>query len=188
MIDKITNHIDRLKELLPGQFVGLPNWESMLTSYGTLVQDFEDELYRFFSELSLASAVGSQLDGLGEILGETRKGRSDSEYRAFLGIRVKINISRGEPETLIDVLAAITDSTYIGFVETFPAKVLLYFDGSVIPGDIISNINLIRPAGVMLELTASEGETPFVFDGDSTGLGFTGVTALDGGALSGAIT
>lgn len=182
-MDKITDHDARLKSLLPSQYAGLPNWEAYLTAFAKVIQGAEDDGYKFLTELALPNAVGVQLDGLGEILGEERKGRNDDDYRAFLGIRVTINISRGEPETLISVLAAITDSSYVALAEVFPARVEMYFNGATIPSDLLNNMNLVKAAGVQLALYNNGGETPFVTEGDLTGLGFSDVGFENGGAL-----
>lgn len=113
MSDQITNYAERLKSLLLYQFQQKANFTAFVDAIAVSMQDLEDQAYRFFNELSLNEAVGAQLDGIGEILGETRQNRTDDDYRAFLSVRITINISRGEPETLISVLSAITESTYV---------------------------------------------------------------------------
>ena len=78
MTDKITDYDTRLNELLPAQFKGQPNFTGLINAIASIIQDFENEAFRFFDELSLSTATGDQLDGLGEILGEPRNGRSDA--------------------------------------------------------------------------------------------------------------
>lgn len=183
MIDIISDHAARMKQLLPAQFVGLENWEKFIDALAVSIQAVENDIHDMFTSMSLSGATGVQLDKLGEILGETRKGRTDEEYRAFLSIRVKINISRGEPETLISVLSAITDSSYVILTEVYPARIEMFFSGMTIPDNLVSNMNLIKPAGVEIALYSNGGETPFVMDLDTGGLGLSDVGFENGGAL-----
>lgn len=180
---KITDYDSRLLSLLLAQFKDKPNFEKFIRAFAAEVQSLEDEIFRFYHELALDQAVGEQLDGIGEILGEERKGRSDSEYRAFLSVRITINVSRGEPETMISVLAAITGSTYVNLVEAYPARIEMYFNGLDIPSTLLENMSLIKPAGVALALLFNGGQTPFVFSGDADGLGFSDVGFDTGGAM-----
>lgn len=184
MTEQITNYAERLKSLLLYQFQQKPNFISFVDGFAVSAQDLEDELYRFFSELSLNNATGAQLDGIGEILGESRLARTDDDYRAFLSVRISINVSRGEPETLISVLAAITESTFILFTEVYPARVEMFFNGPTIPTNLIDNMNLVKPAGVQLVLISNPTGTPFVFSGDTGGEGFNEEGFDIGGSLA----
>ncbi len=184
MADQITDYADRLKSLLLYQFHDKPNVLGFVDGFAVSVQDLEDETYRFFNELSLNEAIGEQLDGIGEILGEDRQSRNDDDYRAFLSVRITINISRGEPETLISVLAAITESTFVLLTEVFPARVEMFFNGATVPTNLIDNMNLVKPAGVQLVLVSNPTGIPFVTAGDVGGEGFNEEGFDLGGALS----
>ena len=127
--------------------------------------------------------------GIGEILGEPRDGRNDTDYRAFLHVRQKINISSGEPETLISVLASLTDSTIVELLEPSTARIEMYFNGSTVPSNLLANMILIKAAGVELNELIMMTSTPFVFDGDPGGLGFSDIdNPTYGGELSEVIT
>lgn len=184
MIEKFDNIEERLKSLLLYQFQQQPNILGLIKGYSVSGQDIEDELYRFLNELSLKDAVGVQLDGLGEILGEKRLGADDETYRAALSVRITINTSSGEPETLISVLSAITDSTYVQLTEIFPARIEMFFNGITIPADLISNMNRVKAAGVQLQLVGNSSTNPFVFEGDPLGAGFNEVGLNLGGEIS----
>lgn len=184
MSDQITNYAERLKSLLLYQFQQKANFTAFVDAIAVSMQDLEDQAYRFFNELSLNEAVGAQLDGIGEILGETRQNRTDDDYRAFLSVRITINISRGEPETLISVLSAITESTYVILTEVFPARLEMFFNGTTIPDNLIANMSLVKPAGVQLVLISNPTGTPFVFAGDGDGEGFNEYGLDLGGSLA----
>jgi len=179
-----TDIADRLRELLLYQFQQQPNFVGLIEGFAVSGQDMEDQIYRFLNELSLKDAVGQQLDGLGEILGEERGQQDDETYRASLSVRITINISRGEPETLISVLAAITSSTYVQLTEIFPARVEMFFNGIVIPADLVSNMNRVKSAGVQLTLIGNSSTFPFTLAGDPIGGGFNEEGFDLGGELS----
>lgn len=184
MIEKNVDIDASLKSLLLYQFQQQPNFLGLISGFATSSQDIEDEIYRFLNELSLKDAVGQQLDGIGEILGEERENRDDETYRAALSVRITINISRGEPETLISVLAAITNSTYIQLTELFPARVEMFFNGIIIPPDLVENMNKVKAAGVQLQLVGNSSTNPFVFAGDPLGGGFNEEGQSLGGEIS----
>lgn len=184
MAHKIDNYAERLKSLLLHQFQDKETFLGFVDGFAISAQDLEDELFRFFNELSLNEAIGQQLDGIGEILGEPRLARNDDDYRAFLSVRITINISRGEPETLISVLAAITESTFVLLTEVFPARVEMFFNGATIPANLIDNMKLVKPAGVQLVLISNPTGTPFVFAGDASGEGLNEFGLDLGGSLA----
>jgi len=184
MSELIDNYAERLKSLLLHQFRDKPNVLGFVDGFAISAQDTEDEIHRFFNELSLNEAIDAQLDGIGEILGEARESRPDSEYRASLSVRITINISRGEPETLISVLSAITESTFVLLTEVYPARIEMFFNGVVIPDNLIANMNQVKSAGVELVLISNPTGTPFVFTGDTSGEGFNEFGLDIGGSLT----
>lgn len=184
MAEKHDNIAERLQSLLLYQFQQQPNFVGLVDGFAVSGQDMEDQIYRFFNELSIKDAVGEQLDGLGEILGEPRGDQDDETYRASLSVRITINISRGEPETLISVLAAITDSTFIQLTEIYPARVEMFFNGITIPADLLANMNKVKAAGVQLTLTGNSSSNPFTMEGDPLGAGFNEETFDLGGEIS----
>lgn len=173
MIVKISDHASRIKELLPQQWKDLPNIDNLLTLFATKVQEIENMMFQLLEDRVLDAAAGQQLDGIGEIVGETRNGRGDAEYKSALDVRIKINISSGTPETMIDVMASLTNSTHINFIEQYPAEVELHSNGDFIPPNLLENIKRIAPAAVAVYLTVVGPNitTPFQFDG-GPGSGF----------------
>lgn len=184
MTDKHDDIAERLRGLLPYQFQSQPNMISLIDGFAVSGQDMEDQLYRLFNELSIKDAIGEQLDGIGTILGEERGDKGDEDYRASLSVRITINISRGEPETLISVLAAITESTYVQLTELYPARVEMFFNGIVVPADLVANMNRVKAAGIQLTLVGNSSANPFTLAGDPVGAGFNEVGLDIGGELS----
>jgi len=174
MTVEITDHADRAKTLLLSQYKDKTNFTKIIDIFGGKIQELETVYFELMLDRALSTAVGVQLDGLGDILGEERLARSDSDYRAALSIRIKINISSGEPETLIDVFAALTDATTVQYSEFYPAGAQLTSDGSTLPTNLADGMYSIAPATVSLILIIMSG-TPFTFEGDPDGAGFADV-------------
>jgi hypothetical protein len=132
-------------------------------------------------------AIGAQLDGLGELVGEPRLGRSDADYKPAIYFRMFLNAGRGEPELLIAAIRTFTLSNHIEYAEMHPAKVLLSFDGTLLHSDLQVQMQRLCPAGVDLDLIQIDAEEPFVFtdDGvtlpDTEGKGFSEDDYLEGG-------
>lgn len=135
-------------------------------------QEIEDVLFDLLTERGISTAVGVQLDNIGEIVGLARAGsQSDTEYRVVLLIQIRKNLSFGEGNTLINITAALTNSTVTILGEYFPAAVEIIFDGDRISG-LQSIIDSIAMGGVRVSLVEYDG-TPFGFEGDSDVLGFS---------------
>lgn len=180
MVDKITNHEERAKTLLLSQYKETPNLDNMIDIFASKIQELEETLFDLLENRALSTSVGVQLDGLGDILGEERLSRSDTDYRAALAIRIKINISSGAPETLIEVYAALTDASTVSYSEFYPAGVQLHSDGTTLPVNLLTDMLSVSPATVNLILMIIS-TTPFTFDLDPDGAGFADV-GFDTGA------
>lgn len=117
--------------LLIGDFKK-PKIEALLKSYLGQAQEVEDALWQLYVDRRLANAVGVQLDVIGKIVGEVRKGRTDAVYRTWLGARILANRSNGRPEELIAIVKAVTPaSTTVWVEEEFPAALTVHAVGAV---------------------------------------------------------
>lgn len=98
------------------------------------------------------AAVGQQLDNLGEIVGETRQGRSDEDYEVAIRGRVKLNISSGTIEDVYAIAGLIAPTLTTSLQEFYPAA----FEAEVIEAitdesdieRLAEFIRLARPAAV----------------------------------------
>ena len=155
-----------------------------------------DVVYRDLKFLrAVDTAVGEQLSQLAELVGAKIAGMTDGQARAQIRYQIAVNISNGEPETVIDYIKAVTGSSSINYAEVYPAKVSIFFNGGTIPIGLVALANQIAPAGVGIELTSSYGdEFPFAVapEGgipDLDGLGFGEINLpSEGGRISESIT
>jgi len=175
----ISNIVDRVLALLAGQFQGttpsgdLTNFQKLIKSFALSAQDVEDVLEELRSQRNLDTAVGVQLDGLGQILGlERNDGESDDDYRERLKFQVFINQGTGTPEEVIAILKFLTDATRVRYIEFYPAAYQMITNGTTFPEppeELVTAIQMASPAGVQyVPITATYGiDVPFVFGADA---------------------
>jgi hypothetical protein len=158
-----------------------------------------DELDATYTDLkflrAVDTAVGKQLSQLADLVGAKISGMTSGEARAQIRQQISVNISNGEPETIIDYIKVVTGSSSISYTEIYPAKVSIFFNGGTVPVGLVGLANQIVPAGVGVELTSSYGDSlPFAVapEGgipDPDGLGFGEINLPDeGGRISESIT
>ncbi len=157
--EKITDHEERALARLSTQFRDKPNIKAITEILAGQIQDIEDVFWQLLTEVGLyafpplVEAEGVQIDGIGRILGLARaKGQSDADYRTLLGAQIRLNLSNGEPETLISILGTLTNSDVIKMVEYFPGHVILTFDGVPLSGILGGLIQKAAAAGVRIDV------------------------------------
>jgi hypothetical protein len=109
------------------------------------VEDLADQVK---SDRWIDTAVGVQLDGAGYIVGESRLGRGDDEYRNAILFKIFVNTSTATPEDLIKGLKFLTQPDDIQYIEQYPATAILYTNGYPIPQNIQSVIQDLSPAAI----------------------------------------
>lgn len=125
---KITDHVSRGLGRLAEEFRNKANLTALAKAVLTQVQAIEDALWQLFTERWIDTAVGTQLDVLGKIVGEKRLGETDTDYRLRLRARIKTHKSSGTIEDVLGVFKALT-STQAGATlkleGSFPAGFIL---------------------------------------------------------------
>lgn len=187
-IAHIPDHAALGLDMLPAQLAEQPTAAAILRAILGEVQALEDALYALLTERGLDGATDAALDQLGELVGESRYGATDVDYRRRIRLRIHRNTSRGEPERLIRVLKELTDSASVYYVEPAPGVASLTFDGQDLPADLRAAMEDIAPAGVRLELIHAPPDG-FVFSsiadpsGPPWGQGFSDLSGQVGGGL-----
>lgn len=83
----------------------------------SVVQTFETSIaYPVLEGRQLSNAVGAQLDGLGEIVGQQRQGQSDDVYRLFLAGRIFANSSDATTPTIIQLVQTVFEAKSVQIV------------------------------------------------------------------------
>lgn len=136
------------------EFRGKPLNEGFIDAFAKGFQDMEDGFYSMLINMAVNTATGNQLNLLGDIVGQSRGGRNDNEYRLWIYIKIAINIGKGTPEEVIEIFRLVTGSTVVALYEYFPGVVELY-----------GNVNF--EYGYL-----NNGPEAFAFEGGVDGLGF----------------
>ena len=181
-MDKILDHSLSAKEVALEQFKNSSSLNNIISIISKQLDILEDELWNLIDKRSIETATGEQLDEIGIIVGESRLGRTDSEYRAAIQTRITINNAGGDRNTIIFIAKQLTGATKITLIESFPGKLFLFFEGfSSIDYSQMDRIreNILRamPVGVDLYLSPMDNGNDFLtFYEDINGLGFSELT------------
>ncbi len=115
-----TDHAGTGRALLIDQFRGQHAIRGILGSLMAQVQEIEDATFETIAGRILDGASDAQLDSLGDLVGETRQGRGDTEYREAIRLRIRVNRSQGRAEDVIQVASISTEGVYL-YREFYPA-------------------------------------------------------------------
>ena len=160
MKDYATEAIARLT----GQFQNSPKLKALMAAIVGPLHDIEIAADAVRADRWIDTAVGAQLDGCGQIVGELRRGRADTAYRKAIKFRVFVNISKGTPTDLIRGLKFLTDPTDCQYLEAKPATILLFTNGYFVAQDIQASMQDLAPAGVAdVPVVVSFADIPFRF-------------------------
>ena len=184
---KIDNHIEEARARLIGQYKNKSKLEGFIESLVKQIKDLEDAGHNLYGLLDIDNSIGTQLDKIGEIVGQPRQGLTDSEYRIFLNAKIGINISQGEIPRVIDIWKLITNAHIVHLMEMFPASLALESSNEV-PGELLEiayeMISKIVGVGIKVDhLTTFSEENAFAFAGSSVGNagGFGDLNDLEAG-------
>lgn len=127
-------------------------------------QQLEYLFYNLAGRRLLVTAEAAQLDEIGRIVGEFPRpiGITDAEYRVLILIRIELNASKGEPETLIKAIKKITGGD-VSIIESFPAAVIASTTGQDLTIGVSRLIDQMAPAGVALSLVQTT-DNPLVWE------------------------
>lgn len=87
------------------------NIQKILDSVLTPLQDVENALMQCLTERSVDNATGINLDVIGKLVGESRHGLEDDDYRRCVRARIAANRSSGTVEDMLKVARLIINDT-----------------------------------------------------------------------------
>lgn len=164
---KIDTHVDDGLARLLSRWRGSPRMVTFVRIVLERVQHVENVLWDVYSKSGIDTAEGVQLDTLGAIVGEPRKGRQDTQYRTYVRARVLINRSKGKVFDTLAVARLIVEPTAtITYDPEYPAAYRVTVANTAVPvADISAILNEVRPAGVQLTtVRVAETATAFTFN------------------------
>lgn len=149
---------------LTGQFENSPKLKALVAALVGPLTTLEDNADSLTTDRWINTAVGTQLDGCGYIVGEARQGRSDDAYRVAIKFRVFVNISKGTPGDLVRGLRFLTDPTDCQYQEAYPATAMLFTDGLFVESSIQAAMQELSPAAICtVPVAVSYRAKPFRF-------------------------
>jgi hypothetical protein len=149
---------------LAGQFANSPKLQALLSAIVGPLDGVLSTTDSLKTERWIDTAIGTQLDGCGAIVGELRAGRDDDAYRAAIKFRVFVNVSQGTPGALINGLQYLIDSDDKQYMEVYPATAILFADGFNVPSIIHTQMQDLAPAALSeVPVLVSYTELPFRF-------------------------
>jgi len=142
-------------------FQDKPRVKSLVGALPRQLDIFEAVANQVKNERAIDTAIGIQLDKLGDIVGEKRRGRDDDTYRKAITFRVFVNISKGRPSDLIGSTRTLTQADDVQYIESYPATAYLFSNGYDADSTIQVQIQDVSPAAICdVPITVSYGEEP----------------------------
>lgn len=160
----IDNHVEAGLSRLLQRNKESYNINSLLSALIEPIQEIENQIYDLYTERSLDTSIGKQLDGIGKIVGLDRDGRDDIDYRSALIIQIQINKAGGEPESIITAIRQLFKTEIITFKEIYPANYEVYIASDTIVENAKALITSISPAGVGNIVLLQGTGAPFCLD------------------------
>lgn len=175
--DYIANHVERALGDLVTMLGGRPVIEALVRALGEEVQELEDATWACVADRLLSTAVGTQLDAWGEIVGEQRGGLNDLEYRAFIEARILSNLSEGEPDRMARILSVLVGGVPVRYVPLYPAAMFFQYvrpawTSARHRARVVAQMVEVAPAGVSVDHITEAIDGYFGFDDDDDALGF----------------
>jgi hypothetical protein len=167
LTEKTTHAAESVARLL-SQFKGMTKIEGVVSAQGDQAQDEETALYDLLDLLNIDVSVGAQLDGIGTIVGEERKGRTDAVYRIYLKGRILANRSSGTPPELNEIAHLLVgDANNQVYREYYPAawKITVDDEFPTDPDAVAELLSDARVGGVngFVEYTDTDDAHTFTF-------------------------
>lgn len=156
------DYVGLAKSRLVGRLNQKPLVEALIAALPNQLSILELVLDQLKNERSIDTAIGIQLDKVGEIVGESRQGRDDDTYRQFIRFRVFVNISKGRPSDLSYATRFATQADDVQYIEFFPALVVMFSDGYAANKATPQLLQDVSPAAIFdVPLVVSFGDEPF---------------------------
>ena len=131
-LEQISDYSVLTEKLIPARFSNKKNFvEGLLGSTNPQFNDLDEANYQIFTQVWLDTAVGVQLDFIGNLLVLDRLDRDDESYRALLQLKVSINTGAGQPELIIRIIKELYTATEVHYIPNYPAGFIIQQNGSI---------------------------------------------------------
>lgn len=167
-VDQITNHFDQAIARLLTQYAEAQNIQNLISVYTTQIQELENIIYDMFLNRMIDTAVGQQLDNLGEIVGQPRLGFDDETYRVLLKFRIGVNVSQGTIEEVIQLFTLISGASEVHVIDEGGGSISIQYN-EPLPAEleefIFDNMDQVVAAGVRIDTFVEYSDDSFELGG-----------------------
>lgn len=139
--------------------------QGLLVEAANLEQVFQD----LINKRSINTAVGDQLDDVGEIVGQSRQvgdqTLNDDDYRKFIKARAVRNYTRSTPEEIIASVVFVLDVPQVQLIEG-GASMSIGIGRVLTPEELnlVQNLGIIpKTAGVSVDYFEYDSQEPFAY-------------------------
>lgn len=158
----------RARATLTSKVRRLPTVVRLLDAITSEVQLTEDTHLDLQLVLDPAQATGVQLDRLGKLVGERRRGLTDEVYRRFVLAASQLLVAQGTVNEVTRLVRTLTAGSEVTYSPGFPAGYMVHYLvpvalSSALRERIKARVIEGTPAGVEAQLVEGE-ETLFIFD------------------------
>jgi hypothetical protein len=157
------NHLEIGLNRLTSLYRDKPRISGELESFLTQVQKLEDVTLEVILGIWPLTAVGNQLDILGEIVGQPRGELTDDQYRVFILGRVFINKSKGKTPEVYELLRILGIEAPILLSEYYPCAQEIEIYDTDLGEQIAALVFDWKPGGVSMTFKYSEVDSDHVF-------------------------
>jgi hypothetical protein len=170
----LKQHAEEALTRVPRYLSEKPRFMALLESFVASAQALEVALQAVLNESSIETAVGAQLDQLGAVVGQPRKGLDDATYRVLIKAKILVNKSSGTIPDLIAIFVACAASSPVvkdGGNATVVVSLLQHAEDADLIPFFLAFLRDAKSAGVraILEWIEVEPEEAFRYD---TGPGY----------------
>lgn len=176
------------KALLLSQFQDKANLEALLGALIAQTADAERGAFEVLPlrQLDLDNLSGVQLDIVGRIVGQPRRGQVDDTYRLWLKGRIAVNTSSGTTDEMLSLLKLLLPNAQVDHRITYPASIR--FTATPVTEDVQALTSIVTDAAaggvqVSFEHLATARSTAFLWGVAAQGFGDDAQTT--GGLLTG---
>lgn len=133
-------------ELLQEQYKKSVKLIGIIEADNDQANDLETALFEIRDEYYLDTAVGVQLDVIGDIFGVDREGMNDNDYREVILLTSSL-VGSGEPEFIIQIVKTLFGATFVNYIPAYPTIPAAYYldTDAVMTAD---ELRFYSPAGV----------------------------------------
>jgi hypothetical protein len=172
-IEAKSTHAVEAKARLLHALQELPRLERLVEAFASRTQSEEIVAQQLRTMRWLANSTGAQLDGIGEIVGQPRRGKSDEDYRVYLAVRILMNRSSGTVDQLLAIANLVVGDGRTRIERYRPAAMVARIRDATtqeLAGRLANIISVARAAGVQttVEYSAADDADTFTFASGDT--------------------